>query len=88
MNEFQLGTIVEPKQYYMGKIGDDPIYADCAECGKKEAVMHGMIIGSDGHVAVRVNQDTHLARLSLFCEECWPKVLERYSVPGNEQATP
>lgn len=67
----------------MGMDGKEPLYADCARCGKKDAVMHGMIIGNDGLIAVTTNTQTHESRRSLFCETCWPIMLELNGVPSD-----
>lgn len=66
---------VTPQQYRMGFVGADqaPIYADCADCGEKEAVMHGMIKDDAGQIAIIRNPGEAFVHNALFCKSCFER---------------
>jgi hypothetical protein len=41
--DFYCARLVRPQQLFLGSIGDEAIYADCADCEAEAAVIHGCI---------------------------------------------
>jgi hypothetical protein len=81
--DFYYARLVHPQQLFLGSMGDKAIYADCADCGAEEAVIHGCIKDRQGQTAViPLNggvvfpQRGPAGKLAVFCESCFGQRLD------------
>jgi hypothetical protein len=73
--DFYYAQLVHPQQLFLGTIGDAAIYADCADCGARDAVIHGCIQDQHGQTAVIPIHEGVVFKLAVFCEECFTRRL-------------
>ncbi len=74
--DFYYARLVHPQQLFLGSIGDKAIYADCADCGAEEAVIHGCIKDRQGQTAVIPLNGGVVFKLAVFCESCFGQCLD------------
>ena len=74
--DFYYARLVHPQQLLLGSIGDRAIYADCADCGAEEAVIHGCIKDRQGQTAVIPLNGGVVFKLAVFCESCFGQRLD------------
>lgn len=84
MSKFHYARLVEPQKLSLGKDGDDDIFVSCAQCGQKDAVIHGQIKSDDGHVAIIKSDNGITFRQCCFCEECFERLLAGERVRAKE----
>jgi hypothetical protein len=73
--DFYHAQLVHPRQLFLGTIGEAAIYADCADCGARDAVIHGCIQDKHGQTAVMPIEGGIVFKLAVFCEECFARRL-------------
>jgi hypothetical protein len=73
--DFYYARLVRPQKLLLGSIGDEAIYADCADCGAQEAVIHGCVRDKQGQTAVIPLDGGVAFRLAVFCESCFGRRL-------------
>jgi hypothetical protein len=73
--DFTYARLTPPQQLFLGTIGDAAIYAHCAGCGARDAVIHGRIQDQRGQTAVIPTNEGPVFRLAVFCEECFARRL-------------
>jgi hypothetical protein len=73
--DFYYARLVQPQQLFLGSIGNEAIYADCAKCGAEEAVIHGCIKDKQGEMAVIPVNGGVVFKLAVFCESCFGQLL-------------
>jgi hypothetical protein len=72
-----LQTMITPHQVVLGYLGSkrEPIYASCAKCGTKDAVIHGAITGEDDRVCVMPVDGGPFFNPCYYCDECWKALI-------------
>jgi hypothetical protein len=80
--DFYYAQLVHPQRLFLGTIGDAAIYADCADCGGQDAIIHGCIQDKHGQTAVMPIEGGIVfprggpaGKLAVFCEECFARRL-------------
>jgi hypothetical protein len=73
--DFYYARLVQPQQLKLGSIGNEEIYADCADCGAEDAIIHGCIKDRQGQTAVIPLSGGALFKLAVFCETCFARRL-------------
>jgi hypothetical protein len=71
-----------PQAWYLGVAGGRPIYADCADCGAPDAIIHGCLKDKWGDTAlvllpggVTAPPGGPLGKPAVFCEACFARRL-------------
>lgn len=76
MSGFYYARFDKPRQFELGTIGDEPIYASCAQCGQEDAVIHGAILDEKEHRPAYVPGENGITfRYALYCEACFESLL-------------
>jgi hypothetical protein len=80
--DFTYARLTPPQRLFLGTLGDAAIYADCADCGARDAVIHGRIQDQHGQTAVIpidggivFPQRGPAGKLAVFCESCFARRL-------------
>jgi hypothetical protein len=73
--DFTYARLTLPQQLFLGTMAGAAIYADCADCGARDAVIHGRIQDQHGQTAVIPIEGTVVFKLAIFCEECFARRL-------------
>lgn len=74
--KFYLAEFRPPRQFLMGKMGEEEIFADCADCDQRDAIMGGCVTSENGKVALLKNETTGSIKNAVFCCCCFEKRLE------------
>lgn len=79
MSDFYYASFVTPRLYKIGTINDEPIYANCARCGKKDVLVAGAILDSEEHRPAIIPTGNGLYTYALYCQSCFEAKLEEVS---------
>jgi len=77
VSKFFYARLVTPQKIQLGSTASDtPIFLDCAQCGKVNAVIHGQIKDSVNHQVACIPSDNGITiKSASFCQSCFDEMV-------------